>query len=283
MSGIRDEGTWQSGLMVALAGALLVATGWWGWQFFGFFPERPVIKVEVPVKVDDTPEQQEQLTRAINQALEPDSAMQNLYKVWGYQTELEEATCDNAPRAGLRCQEGDASLAELQALQHPALISLTDETGGIYYATLVSLGPDKANLLIGNQSWQVDRQWLSDFWGGSYTLLWRMPKGGVALIGNNAGATQVQWLDNALSRTLQQPDRKVRRFDAELKSKLQQFQREQGLNPDGIAGSNTLLRLNVMAGEPMPKLEDESQRASTPATPDTMNDEPMVTLSEEAS
>jgi general secretion pathway protein A len=129
----------------------------------------------------------------------------------------------------------------------------------------------------------VDRQWLSDFWGGSYTLLWRMPKGGVALIGNNAGATQVQWLDNALSRALQQPDRKVRRFDAELKSKLQQFQREQGLNPDGIAGSNTLLRLNVMAGEPMPKLEDESQRASTPATPDTMNDEPMVTLSEEAS
>ncbi|MGL6052114.1 MAG: peptidoglycan-binding domain-containing protein, partial [Aeromonas salmonicida] len=101
--------------------------------------------------------------------------------------------------------------------------------------------------------------------------------------GNNAGATQVQWLDNALNRALQQPDRKVRRFDAELKSKLQQFQREQGLNPDGIAGSNTLLRLNVMAGEPMPKLEDESQRASTPATPDTMNDEPMVTLSEEAS
>ncbi|MEN9534170.1 MAG: hypothetical protein RIQ83_3394, partial [Pseudomonadota bacterium] len=189
----------------------------------------------------------------------------------------------NAPRAGLRCQEGDASLAELQALQHPALISLTDETGGIYYATLVSLGPDKANLLIGNQSWQVDRQWLSDFWGGSYTLLWRMPKGGVALIGNNAGATQVQWLDNTLSRALQQPDRKVRRFDAELKSKLQQFQREQGLNPDGIAGSNTLLRLNVMAGEPMPRLEDESQRISTPATLDTMNDETMATLSEEAS
>jgi general secretion pathway protein A len=129
----------------------------------------------------------------------------------------------------------------------------------------------------------VDRQWLSDFWGGSYTLLWRMPKGGVALIGNNAGATQVQWLDNTLSRALQQPDRKVRRFDAELKSKLQQFQREQGLNPDGIAGSNTLLRLNVMAGEPMPKLEDESQRTSTPATLDTMNDETMATLSEEAS
>ncbi|MBV7598516.1 ExeA family protein [Aeromonas sp. sia0103] len=283
VSGIRDEGSWQSGLTVALAGALLVAAGWWGWQLFGVFPARPVVKVEVPVKVDDTPEQQEQLTRAINQALEPDTAMQNLYKVWGYQAELEEATCDDAPRAGLRCQEGTASLTELQALQYPALISLTDETGGLYYATLVGLGADKASLLIGNQSWLVDRQWLSDAWGGSYTLLWRMPKGGVTLIGSNANAAQVQWLDSALNRAMQQPDRKVSRFDAELKNKLQQFQREQGLTPDGIAGSNTLLRLNVMAGEPMPRLEDQSLRASAPVDLDTVVDEAMITLPEEAS
>ncbi|WP_167576530.1 ExeA family protein [Aeromonas taiwanensis] len=283
VSGIRDEGSWQSGLAVTLGGALLVAAGWWGWQFFGIFPERPLIKVEVPVKIDDTLEQQEQLTRAINQALEPDVAMQNLYKVWGYQTELEEASCDNAPRAGLRCQEGEATLAQLQVLQYPALISLTDETGGIYYATLVSLGADKASLLIGNQSWQVDRQWLSDAWGGSYTLLWRMPKGNVTLIGNNAGATQVQWLDNALNRAMQQPDRKVSRFDATLRNKLLQFQRDQGLTPDGIAGSNTLLRLNALSGEPMPRLEDESLRASTPVDLDTVADDAMDPQVEEAS
>ncbi len=283
VSGIRDEGSWQSGLAVTLGGALLVAAGWWGWQFVGIFPERPLIKVEVPVKIDDTLEQQEQLTRAINQALEPDVAMQNLYKVWGYQTELEEASCDNAPRAGLRCQEGEATLAQLQALQYPALISLTDETGGIYYATLVSLGADKASLLIGNQSWQVDRQWLSDAWGGSYTLLWRMPKGNVTLIGNNAGATQVQWLDNALNRAMQQPDRKVSRFDATLRNKLLQFQRDQGLTPDGIAGSNTLLRLNALSGEPMPRLEDESLRASTPVDLDTVADDAMDPQVEEAS
>ena len=283
VSGIRDEGSWQSSLTVTLAGALLVAAGWWGWQFFGVFPARPLVKVEVPVKVDDTPEQLEQLTRAINQAISPDVAMQNLYRVWGYQTELEEATCDNAPRAGLRCQEGDASLAQLQALQYPALISLTDETGGLYYATLVGLGADKASLLIGNQSWQVDRQWLSDAWGGSYTLLWRMPRGNLPLIGSNAAPAQIQWLDNALSRALQQPDRKVSRFDATLKNKLQQFQREQGLTPDGIAGSNTLLRLNVMAGEPMPRLEDESLRANTPVDLDSVADDDMEPMVEEAS
>ena len=38
-----------------------------------------------------------------------------------------------------------------------------------------------------------------------------------------------------------------------------------------------------MAGEPMPRLEDESKRTGTPAKLDAMDDESMVTLSEEAS
>ena len=90
-------------------------------------------------------------------------------------------------------------------------------------------------------------------------------------------------VNGALSRAMQQPDRKVSRFDATLKNKLQQFQREQGLTPDGIAGSNTLLRLNVVAGEPMPRLEDESLRASTPVDLDAVVDDAMDPLVEEAS
>ncbi|PJG58079.1 AAA family ATPase [Aeromonas cavernicola] len=258
VAGIRDEGSWLSTLSIAVVGAVLVAAGWWGWQYVGVFPARPVVKVEVPVTIDETPEQREQLTDAINQSIDPASAMQNLYKVWGYDTTFEEATCDNAPRAGLRCQEGEATLTDIENWQYPVQVSLTDETGGLYYATLVTLGPAKASLLIGEQSWQVERQWLSDHWGGSYTLLWRMPKGNLSLISSNASLAQLQWLDNALSRALQQPDRKIRRFDEILKNKLQQFQREQGLTPDGIAGSQTLLRLNALSGEPMPRLEETS-------------------------
>lgn len=258
INGVRDEGGWLTSVGVMLTGSLLVAAGWWGWQQLGVFPTRPVVKVEVPITIDQRAEQQEQLTEAINQAIEPDIAMQSLYQIWGYETEPFEASCDNAPRAGLRCQEGEASLAELHALQYPAMITLTDDTGGLYYATLAKLGPSHAQLMIGHQSWQVERQWLSDNWGGHYTLLWRMPKGGGSLIASHAGPTQIQWLDNALSRAQQQPERKVRRFDSQLKHKLQQFQRDQGLTPDGIAGSNTLLRLNALSGEPMPKLEDAS-------------------------
>ena len=190
--------------------------------------------------------------------------MQNLYKVWGYQTELEEATCDNAPRAGLRCQEGEASLADLQALQYPALVSLTDETGGTYYATLVNLGPDKANLLIGNQSWQVDRQWLSDYWGGSYPCCGACPRG------CHPDRQQRRPQPGAVARQRPQPGPAAAGSQGPpLRCRAQDQAAAvpacPGAEPDGIAGSNTLLRLNVMAGEPMPKLEDPAQRASKPA------------------
>ncbi|MGL5037923.1 MAG: ExeA family protein [Aeromonas sp.] len=258
INGVRDEGSWLSSLMFSAAGALFIAAGWWGWQWGGISPPRPIVKVEVPVTVDETAEQQDQLIKAINQAITPLRAMQSLYQVWGYDTDPLEASCDNAPRAGLRCIEGEASLDELQALQHPAMITLTDPTGGQYYATLVKLGPTQANVMIGHQSWQVEPRWLQDHWGGSYTLLWRMPKGHASVIASTAPPAQIQWLDNALNQITQQPMRKVRRFDQELKQKLLKFQKDNGLTADGIAGSHTLLRLNALSGEAMPRLEEAS-------------------------
>ena len=58
------------------------------------------------------------------------------------------------------------------------------------------------------------------------------------------------------------------------------------IEPDWIqfvAGSNTLLRLNAVAGEPMPRLEDESLRASTPVDLDAVADDTMDPLMEDAS
>ncbi|MFR9720607.1 AAA family ATPase [Aeromonas diversa] len=258
VTGQRDDASWVSTLAVTLGGALMVAAGWFGWQQFGVMPVRPVVKVEVPVTQDETPEQQAQLEEAISQAYDPAIALQNLYRVWGFEPELEEATCDDAPRAGLRCLNGAGSLEELEKMQHPAQVSLKDEHGNGYYATLVSLGAKQAHLLIGEQSWDVERDWLTQHWGSDYTLLWRLPKDGSTIIGNGAGKAQAQWLENAVSKALKQAPRKVSRFDAELKRKVEQFQKSVGLNVDGVAGGNTLLRLNVIAGEPMPKLEEAS-------------------------
>ena len=139
VSGIRDEG-WQSGLTVA----------WWapcwsppagGAGNSSVLPARPWSRSRVPVKVDDTPEQQAQLTRAINQALEPDVAMQNLYKVWGYQAELGGGNLRQCPRAGLRCQEGRSLPGAIAgaAIPGPHQSDRRDRRP-LLPATLVSLG-----------------------------------------------------------------------------------------------------------------------------------------------
>ncbi|MGL4351153.1 MAG: ExeA family protein [Plesiomonas shigelloides] len=257
VNGVHDEGSWQSSLLFTILGALLIITGWWGWQWIGIFPTRPIVRVEVPIIIDEIDEQQMQLNKAISQAIDSNKAMHSLYEIWGYETESLDANCNNASRAGLRCLSGEANLDELRSWQHPAMITLSDQSGNLYYATLASLKGNKANLIIGNQSWQVELEWLKSHWNSQYTLLWRMPKGNGYLITNHAPLTQIQWLENVLNRIKHQPNRKVHSFDNELKKKLIQFQQDQGLKADGIAGSKTLLKLNVLSGEAMPKLEEK--------------------------
>ncbi|MGL5947591.1 MAG: ExeA family protein [Aeromonas sp.] len=259
VSGRQDPGQGKSSLpllaTVAMACAF-AAIGWFGWQKFGAPPAPEIIKVPVAVTVDETPLQQKQLSEAIYAALDHDVALANLFEVWGYGVQPDESHCDSAPRAGLRCLEGEASLSELRRWRHPALVSLNDATSGVYYATLVSIKGTQAELMVGAQRWQMTTQWLEDHWAGSYTLFWRPALGEATTIDRSASPALWQWLDDALSRASAQPVRQVSQFDDTLALKLQQFQQAQGLPADGVAGSHTLMRLNALAGEAMPRLEE---------------------------
>jgi len=49
--------------------------------------------------------------------------------------------------------------------------------------------------------------------------------------------------------------RHVMRWDAAIQRRLQNFQRQQGLKPDGIAGALTLMRLNDAVAIARPHLQ----------------------------
>lgn len=58
-----------------------------------------------------------------------------------------------------------------------------------------------------------------------------------------------------MSQALHQPVRnKLRRFDSQLESKVRQFQQQEGLKADGVAGEQTLLRLAIYSREDVPRL-----------------------------
>ena len=206
--------------------------------------------------------------KSLQQAVYQDEAMLTLFRVWGFEPSLDEANCDAASRVGLLCQQGSGPLDELVSLDHPAVVRLYDENATEFYADLLRIDEKEADLLVDGEAWTVTREWLSQAWGDEYTLLWRLPKSGSRSITPRSNKADLQWLENALSRAFKERPRKVSKFDTELAAKLKRFQESEGLKPDGVAGTQTLIRLNARSREPMPRLDRplDELNASTPSS-----------------
>ena len=254
--GLRPSqvGFWATAAF-ALCGALMVLAGWFGWQKWGFLPEQLVHRVEVPVTLPPDAKLVKRFAKDIQQANYQDEAMMQLYRVWGYEAPLDQANCDAATRVGLLCLSGSGKLSAVAGLDHPAVIKLFDENAQEFYATLIRLDDKQADLLIDGESWSVERSWLEQSWGDDYQLLWRPPKSGSRMINAKSSGADLQWLENALSQAFKERPRKVSKFDAQLAEKLKRFQLAEGLQADGVAGTQTLVRLNARSREVMPRLD----------------------------
>lgn len=254
--GIRPSqaGFWATAAF-ALCGALMVLAGWFGWQKWGVMPEQLVHRVEVPVKLPPDAKLVKRFAKDIQQANYQDEAMMQLYRVWGYEAPLDQANCDAATRVGLLCLSGSGKLSTVAGLDHPAVIKLFDENAQEFYAALIRLDEKQADLLIDGESWSVARSWLEQSWGDDYQLLWRPPKSGSRMINAKSSGADLQWLENALSQAAKERPRKVSKFDAQLADKLKRFQQAEGLQADGVAGTQTLVRLNARSREVMPRLD----------------------------
>lgn len=242
------------GLLFALCGAAFLAAGWFGWQQWGWEPTAPVEEVTVTVKQPVDAELVSRFQGAWQLASEESSALQQLYRVWGYEVMPDEADCSQAYRADLRCELGVGTLDDLLALDHPAVVRLVDEDGLASYATLLQVEGQQADLLLGDESWRVDLSWLKQMWGDDYTLLWAVPAGSGGVISAKSRGPAVQWLETALSQALNEPVRTLRRFDSTLEDRLRRFQQQEGLAVDGVAGPQTLIRLNARSQMSMPRL-----------------------------
>lgn len=265
--GVQDKGTSGWGVTAfALCGLLMLGAGWLGWQHWGFFPEQQVHRVEVPIKLPPDAKLMKHFEKSLQQAVYQDEAMLTLFRVWGFEPSLDEANCDAASRVGLLCQQGSGPLDELVSLDHPAVVRLYDENATEFYADLLRIDEKEADLLVDGEAWTVTREWLTQAWGDEYTLLWRLPKSGSRSITPRSSKADLQWLENALSRAFKERPRKVSKFDTELAAKLKRFQENEGLKPDGVAGTQTLIRLNARSREPMPRLDRplDELNASTP-------------------
>lgn len=270
-TGVRDEGSTGAVLAFSLAGMLMLAAGWFGWQQWGFLPKHPVKKVMVPVAMPPDAKLVKRFDLAIAEAAYEDQAMQQLYRVWGFETAIDEAHCDSAERANLGCIQGQASLDEIIKLNYPVVARLTEQNGPELYAVVLHVADGQADLLLGSEKWQVSQEWLSKAWGQDYTVLWQLPESSNKIISKRSGPADVLWLETVVSQALHQPPRnKLSRFDNQLATKVRQFQKQEGLTEDGVAGEQTLLRLVVRSREAIPRLNGRIPAQQTVSSSENM-------------
>jgi general secretion pathway protein A len=270
-TGVRDEGAMGAVLAFSLAGILMLSAGWFGWQQWGFLPKHPVKKVMVPVTLPPDAKLVKRFDQAIAEAAYEDQAMQQLYRVWGFETAIDEAHCDSAERANLGCIQGQASLDEIIKLNYPVVARLTEENGPDLYAVVLHVADGQADLLLGSEKWQVSQEWLSKAWGQDYTVLWQLPESSNKIISKRSGPADVLWLETVVSQALHQPPRnKLSRFDNQLATKVRQFQKQEGLTEDGVAGEQTLLRLVVRSREVIPRLNGRIPAQQTVSSSENM-------------
>lgn len=193
---------------------------------------------------------------------QPVAAMRQLFRVWGYDVPLEEAFCEEAGRAKLQCKRGESPVSTLEKNGYPWLAELRvgDRTG---YASVVRSGPNDMDLLMGNKTWQVSRDWFKHAATGNYVLLYRLTPQGNTKVDAKSDPSEIAWLNKMLSRALMKPKNTAPGWSAALVDNIKEFQRKMAIKVDGQIGESTLMRLLIASGESPGLIRDKDASANT--------------------
>jgi len=149
-----------------------------------------------------------------------------------------------------RCEQiRPNSWNELLELNRPSVLTLITEDKKLAYVTLIGLTDDTALLLDDEGRFTLPWSKLASLWNGRVTYLWRRPPGFDKPVSPGDRGMAVQWLALQFSRLDQQTTPLTRdTYTPVLAKRVELFQRAQGLQADGIAGAQTLRKLNEVLG-----------------------------------
>ena len=187
------------------------------------------------------------------------TAMMVLLRRWDLNLkELKGDPCVRVMDYGLRCELVQGGWSSLRYVDRPALIKLATNDADDGYAVVGGLDSELATLDLMTGSESVPIAVLDESWDGEYLILWQPPPVGTGVIGPSSIGEAVQWLRNLLSNV---PELAVDAsesglYDQALREAVRRFQKLEGLETDGIAGPQTLIRLhNVLAMPEIPRLK----------------------------
>jgi general secretion pathway protein A len=177
-----------------------------------------------------------------------DGAYTRLFELWSarYVAGVDDA-CSQALQQGLECLDQDGGLEVLRRFNRPAILPLEDRSGAIHQIVVSAIDPERARLLVGNAKHEVTIASLQELWNGSFQLLWKPPQFDARNLALGSHGEPVRALRQHLHQVtgLPPPDGNADVFDDALQTLVVQFQRRNGITPDGIAGTQTQALLDA--------------------------------------
>ncbi len=194
-----------------------------------------------------------------DEAVARDDALSAAYVAQFNQWDISLATgnanpCTQAINRGLRCFSGVGNLGSLESNNRPAILTLVDNQGRQYHATLIALNDEQATLAFAHGIETVAVQDLEAHWRGRYQLLWRTSPHGYTIIRPGSRGPGVTWLTKNLLAAGVESVAVQNAYDADVVTAVREFQRNHGLVADGVAGRQTLIQLNSANDKSVPRL-----------------------------
>ena len=173
------------------------------------------------------------------------TAYASLLKLWGATSTARASACADGLPQGLHCMRGRAGLADLKAMNLPAVLHLDDGQGRRADALLTQMDGDDLVVEVAGVPRRLSAPGLRDWWRGQYTIVWRAPMRDDELLASGSRGPAVAWLRERLAHWHGDAAAAtaVPVFDAALLSQVVEFQVAAGIEPDGIVGMKTLARL----------------------------------------
>ena len=193
-----------------------------------------------------------------NQTIPSDTqaAFSTLFQLWSvnYMDLQGKTACERAATQGLACLYHTGSWEDIRRFNRPTIIELITDKSKAHHVTVVKLKDNVATLNFGGQTYQFPTSKISEYWLGAFLILWKPPTMPIPILKQGITHDSVKWIRrnlNTLQNVVEDEKKLSARYDNALKRRIFEFQQQQNMTADGVAGEQTLLLLSAQTnGEP---------------------------------
>ncbi len=184
------------------------------------------------------------------------AALKNLFSLWKIDPSKvsPRPTCaGDGRRAGAICKTYSSTWREIAIMGLPVIIRLLGNDLKEHFAIVTALNPQRVSLSFGKREMTLPINLVTAYWDGTFTTLLRTTPGNQKFLLPGHKSLDTLWLRQKLKKILgpERPDAaEPLLFDPALKRRVQLFQKKTMLQPDGIVGPMTILKLDMFSRDP---------------------------------